>query len=129
MKNVRISSGSPYENVIGFSRAARIGNWISVSGTAPIDAYGATSAIGDAYGQTLTCLKIIEKAIVDAGGKLGNTIRTRVYLTDKSLWQEVGRAHGEYFKDIKPACTFVEVKGLLSDDWLVEIEADCYIGE
>lgn len=121
-----ISSNSPYEDVIGFSRAVRVGNMISVSGTAPINDDGTTAGVGDAYVQTIACLKIIEKAIRDAGADLSDVIRTRVYLKDRTIWEKVAKAHGEYFRDIKPACTFVEVKGFINDEWLVEIEADCY---
>lgn len=124
-----ISSGSPYEDKIGFSRAVRIGGLISVSGTAPLMPDGSTAGIGNAFLQTKQCLQIIRKAIKDAGGNLEDVIRTRVFLTDISKWQEAGKAHVEFFKDIKPACTFVEVKGFVRDDWLVEIEADCLLDE
>ena len=124
---VNVSSGSPFEGPIGFSRAVRIGNVIAVSGTAPVAKDGSTAFVGDAYRQTKRCLEIIQKAIENAGGELRNTIRTRVFLTDISKWTEVGRAHGEFFGDIRPACTFVEAKGLISGDWLVEIEADCIL--
>lgn len=124
-----ISSGSPFEAPIGFSRASRIGNIIAVSGTAPIASDGTTFAIGDVYGQTRRCIEIIENAIREADGTLSNVIRTRVMLTDISQWEDAARAHGEYFGDIRPACTFVEVSGLISKDWLVEIEADCVLSE
>jgi enamine deaminase RidA (YjgF/YER057c/UK114 family) len=127
MQRMLVSSGSRYEEPIGFSRAVRIGNFIAVSGTAPIGADGKTAAPGDAYGQTLRCLEIISKAIAEAGGSLEDVIRTRFFLTDASKWEDAGRAHGEFFGKIRPACTFVEVKGLLSPEWLVEIEADCVI--
>jgi enamine deaminase RidA (YjgF/YER057c/UK114 family) len=123
-----ISSGSPFEKPIGFSRAVRIGNILAVSGTAPIAADGTTACPGDAYGQTLRCLEIIADAIKQAGGSLSDVIRTRVMLTDISRWEDVAKAHGEYFSEIRPACTFVEVKGLIQPDWLVELEADCVIG-
>lgn len=129
MKRQNISSGSPFEGPIGFSRAVRIGNIIAVSGTAPIGADGFTVCPGDVYGQTKCCLEIIKSAIEDAGGKLENTIRTRVMLTDISRWEEAARAHGEFFSQIRPACTFVEVSGFIKDDWLVELEADCVLME
>ncbi len=129
MKRVNISSGSPYEPEIGFSRAVRTGNLITVSGTAPIGDDGKTVSPGDLYRQTLRCLQIIEKALRDAGGRLEHVIRTRVYLKDASLWKEAAKAHGEYFSDIRPASTFVEVKGFVDEEWLVEIEADCLTGE
>jgi enamine deaminase RidA (YjgF/YER057c/UK114 family) len=119
-----ISSGSPYEEPIGFSRAVRIGNRICVSGTAPIAEDGSAAFPGDAYRQTRRCLDIIRQAIEEAGGTLADVIRTRVYLTDAGTWQEVAKAHGEYFSSIKPASTFVEVSRLVDPLWLVEIEAD-----
>ena len=122
----RVSSGSPYEKTIGFSRAVRIGNIIAVSGSGPIAADGSTASAGDAYAQARRCLEIIAKAIKDAGGRLENVFRTRMYITDASDQDNVGRAHGEFFSQIKPASTMVVVKALVRDDWLVEIEADCY---
>ena len=129
MVGVNVSSGSPYEGPTGFSRARRIGNHIAVAGTAPIDPDGKTVAPGDPYRQAKRCLEIIEKALGDLGASLENVIRTRVYLTDAREWESVARAHAEYFSDIRPACTFVEVSRLLEDDWLVEIEADAVLSE
>ncbi len=120
-----ISSGSPFEPKIGFSRAVRIGPIVAVSGTAPIAGDGSVAAPGDVYGQTRRCLEIISQAIAGAGLGLESVIRTRVMLTDISRWEEAARAHGEVFADIRPASTFVEVKGLVNREWLVEIEADC----
>jgi enamine deaminase RidA (YjgF/YER057c/UK114 family) len=120
-----ISSGSPFEPKIGFSRAVRIGPYVAVSGTAPIAPDGAVAAPGDLYRQTKRCLEIIAQAIGKAGLGLDSVIRTRVMLTDISRWEEAARAHGEVFGAIKPASTFVEVKGLINEAWLVEIEADC----
>jgi enamine deaminase RidA (YjgF/YER057c/UK114 family) len=125
MSRTNIASKSVYGKQIGFSRAVRIGNIIAVSGTAPIAPDGSTASPGDLYGQTTRCLDIIRGAIEEAGGKTLDIVRTRVFLTDISRWQEAGRAHGDYFRDIMPACTFVEVKGLIDKSWLVEIEADC----
>lgn len=122
-----ISSGSPYEDLIGFSRAVRVGDRIVVSGTGPIAPDGSTASHRDAYGQAKRCLEIIEQAIKDAGGSLGQVIRTRIYLSDVSKWEEVGKAHGEFFKDTKPASTMIEVKGFIRPDWLVEIEAECQL--
>jgi enamine deaminase RidA (YjgF/YER057c/UK114 family) len=127
MQRQLISSGSPYEAPIGFSRAVRIGNLIAVSGTAPVAEDGSTAHPGDAYGQATRCLSIINKAIEEAGGRLEHVIRTRVFLTETGDWQAVGKAHGDFFGAIRPACTFVVVKALLSPDWLVEIEADCVL--
>ena len=122
-----VSSGSPMEPVIGFSRACRIGPFIAVAGTAPIPASGGPSSSEDLYGQTRRCLEIIERAIVDAGGTLDQVIRTRVMLTKVTDWEEAAKAHGEFFGEIRPASTFVQVAGLLDPSWLVEIEADVVI--
>jgi enamine deaminase RidA (YjgF/YER057c/UK114 family) len=120
-----VSSGSPFEPKIGFSRAVRVGPHVAVSGTAPIAPDGGVAAPGDVYGQTRRCLEIIAQAIAEAGLGLESVIRTRVMLTDISRWPEAARAHGEVFGSIKPASTFVEVKGLIDRGWLVEVEADC----
>jgi enamine deaminase RidA (YjgF/YER057c/UK114 family) len=120
-----VSSGSQYEPRIGFSRAVRVGPFVAVSGTAPIAPDGSVAAPGDLYGQTKRCLEIIGQAIANAGLGLDSVIRTRVMLTDMSRWEEAARAHGEVFGNIRPASTFVEVKGLVDRAWLVEIEADC----
>ncbi len=121
-----ISSGSPFEPEIGFSRAVRTGSRIEVSGTAPIRD-GQTAAPGDVYEQTKACLDIIVTAVADAGGKAGDIVRTRIFMTDISRWKDAARAHGEVFRDIRPACTFVEVKGFINPDWLVEIEASAEV--
>ncbi|MBD3258232.1 RidA family protein [candidate division GN15 bacterium] len=128
MPRKNISSGSPYEKPIGFCRAVRIGNTIAVSGTGPIAPDGSTAASNDAYGQAKRCLEIIKAAIEEAGGKLTDVIRTRMFVTDVKVWEEVAKAHGEYFGDIQPASTMVVVSGLVRDDWLVEIEADALVG-
>jgi enamine deaminase RidA (YjgF/YER057c/UK114 family) len=120
-----VSSGSPFEPRIGFSRAVRVGSIVAVSGTAPIAPDGSVAAPGDVYGQTRRCLDIIARAVGEAGLGLHSVIRTRVMLTDISRWEEAARAHGEVFSAVKPACTFVEVKRLIDPGWLVEIEADC----
>ena len=127
MDRINVSSGSPMEEPIGFSRATRIGNIISVAGTAAIAPDGSTAHVGDVYGQTKYCLEIMINAIKEAGGHVKDVIRTRVMLTDIGRWEEAARAHGEIFKDIRPACTFVEVSGLIKKDWLVETEADCVV--
>jgi enamine deaminase RidA (YjgF/YER057c/UK114 family) len=120
-----VSSGSPLEPAIGFSRAVRVGNVLAIAGTAPIAPDGGVAAPGSVDGQTKRCLEIIAQAIADAGFTLDSVIRTRVMLTDISRWEEAARAHGEMFSAIKPACTFVEVKGFIKSEWLVESEADC----
>ncbi len=122
-----ISSGSPLEPQIGFSRAVRVGNLLAVAGTAPIAADGSVAAPNDVYGQTRRCLKIIAAAIGDAGLSLDDVIRTRIMLTDIYTWRDAARAHGEYFAAIKPACTFVEVTRFIDPGWLVEMEADCVV--
>jgi enamine deaminase RidA (YjgF/YER057c/UK114 family) len=122
-----ISSGSPFEKPIGFSRAVRMGDRIAVSGTAPIAPDGTAAHPGDMYRQTRRCLEIIREAIEAAGGRLEDVIRTRVYVTDALRWQEAARAHGEIFGDIRPACTFVEVSRLIDPAWLVEVEAECVV--
>ncbi|NOS67347.1 MAG: RidA family protein [Candidatus Peribacteraceae bacterium] len=127
MKRQNVSSGSPMEQPIGFSRAVRLGNLIAVSGTAAIGKDGTTACVGDVYGQTKHCIEIMKKAIKEAGGNLEDVIRTRIMLTDISRWQDAAKAHGEFFSDIRPACTFFEVKGLIKKDWLVETEADCVV--
>lgn len=122
-----ISSGSPYEKPIGFSRAVRVGNRIVVSGTGPIAEDGSTASPGDAYGQAKRCLTIIKQAIGKGGGKLEQVVRTRIYLTDFKVWEEVARAHGDFFSEIRPASTMVVVAGLVREDWLVEIEAEAVL--
>ncbi|MBM3184203.1 MAG: RidA family protein [Chlamydiae bacterium] len=127
MDRKNIASGSPMEKPIGFSRASRIGNIIAVAGTAPIGPDGQSVGVNDVYGQTKYCIQIMKNAIEEAGGSLQNVIRTRVMLVDMSTWKEAAKAHGEFFSDIRPACTFVEVKGFINKEWLVETEADCVI--
>jgi enamine deaminase RidA (YjgF/YER057c/UK114 family) len=127
MPRTLISSGSYLEPEIGFSRAVRVGQFVAVAGTAPIAAAGGTAALGDVYGQTIRCLEIIGKAVAEAGGTMANIIRTRIMLTDISNWRDAARAHGEVFRDIRPACTFVQVSGFIDPTWLVEIEADCVV--
>jgi enamine deaminase RidA (YjgF/YER057c/UK114 family) len=127
MERKLISSGSPYEPKIGFSRAVRVGPHIAVSGTAPIAAGGGTACPGDFYGQTMRCLEIIEQAINEAGGTRADVVRTRVYLKDVKGWEEAGRAHGEFFKDIRPASTMIQIVQAIDPSWLVEIEADAIV--
>ena len=126
MKRINISSGAKWEEIVGYSRAVKIDNLIEVAGTAPV-IDGKVIGIGDAYVQTKTCLQIIEKAITNAGGSLEDVIRTRMFVTDISRWEEYGRAHGEYFSIIKPVTTMVEVKSLIDPDMLIEIEATAVV--
>ncbi|WP_411031290.1 RidA family protein [Spongiimicrobium sp. 3-5] len=127
MGRKNVLSGSPYEKTIGFSRAVKVGNLIAVSGTAPILEDGSTAFPGNVRKQTKKCLLIMKSAIEEAGGTLQNVVRTRIYLKDAKDWEKAAEAHGKFFSKIKPACTFVEVKGFISEDWLVETEADCII--
>ena len=120
-----VSSASPFEPRIGFSRAVRVGQIVAVSGTAPIAADGSVTRPGDVYGQTRGCLEIIGDAVVDAGLSLDTVVRTRIMLTDVSQWEAAARAHSEFFTAIRPATTFVEVKGFINREWLVEVEVDC----
>lgn len=122
---VKVPSGSKLG--LGFSRAVRVGNMVFVSGCAPIAADGSVAAPGDMRGQTKRCLDIIEGALVQAGADLKNVVRTRVFLTDMSRWKEAGEVHGEVFKDIEPACSFVGTSALINPGWLVEIEADAVV--
>ncbi|HEX7358668.1 MAG TPA: RidA family protein [Ignavibacteriaceae bacterium] len=126
MKRKNISSGAKWEEIVGYSRAVKIDNLIEVAGTAPV-IDGKVIGIGDAYVQTKTCLQIIEKAITNAGGSLEDVVRTRMFVTDISRWEEYGRAHGEYFSSIKPVTTMVEVKSLIDPDMLIEIEATAVV--
>lgn len=128
MDRQNVSSGSPFEGVIGFSRAVRKGNVVAVSGTAPIGPDGTTVGVGDAYLQAKRCIEIIAQALEKAGAGLENVVRTRVYLVNVEDWEHVARAHAEAFGDVRPASTFVEVSGLVNPEWLVEIEADALIG-
>jgi len=127
MPRKNVPSKSPYEPVIGLSRAVRVGPWIAVSGTAPISSSGATAHPGDVYLQTKRCLEITLRAIEDAGANAASVIRTRVMLVDISRWRDAARAHGEVFGSIKPATTFMQVSGFIDPEWLVETEADCYV--
>lgn len=123
----QVSSGSPLEPEIGFSRAVRVGNVIAVAGTAPISAAGGTHGVGDVYEQTRRSLEIIVAALEGAGAGPQHVIRTRVMLTDITTWREAARAHGEVFGAARPACTFVQVSGFIDPDWLVELEADAVV--
>ncbi len=128
MKRINISSGAKWENIVGYSRAVRIGNIVEVSGTAPVDGDKIFGA-GNAYAQTKFCLQKIEKALIEAGASLKDVVRTRMFVTDISLWEEYGKAHGEFFKEIKPVTTMVEVKALIDPEMLVEIEATAIISD
>lgn len=127
MARKNVSSASPYEPIIGFSRAVRIGNTIAVGGTAPIGPDGKTVGIGDPAMQTRRCIEIARLALEQAGANLGDVIRTRTFFTRREDWETIGRAHGEAFGAIRPASTMVIVAGFIDPDWLVEIEFDAVL--
>lgn len=122
MERQNITSGAEWEDIVGYSRAVKIGNRIEVAGTTAVK-NGEIVGKNDSYAQTICILQIIEKALKEAGASMKDVVRTRMFVTDISQWEKVGRAHGEFFKDIKPASTMVEVSGLVSPDMMVEIEA------
>jgi enamine deaminase RidA (YjgF/YER057c/UK114 family) len=124
-----ISSGSPYEPKIGISRAVRVGNIIAVSGTAPLGSDGRTVGIGDAGAQARRCLEIIAAALEKAGASLRQVVRTRTLLLRMEDWQAVAAVHGEFFADIRPANTIMQVSRFIDPDWLVELEADAVVDE
>jgi enamine deaminase RidA (YjgF/YER057c/UK114 family) len=128
MERRSVSSGSPYEKEIGFARAVRLGQLVAVSGTAPIGSDGKTVGVGDAAAQARRCFEIAREAIEALGGELRDVVRTRMFLVDPERdWLAVGRVHGEYFRDLRPAATMVGVPKLIDPEWLVEIELDAWI--
>ncbi len=120
----RYSSGMKWESVVGYSRAVRVSNRIYVTGTTATDENGDIVGVGDAYAQTIQIIKNIERALQTLGAELVNVVRTRMFVTDISRWEEYGKAHGEFFREIMPATTMVEVSGLIDPQMLIEIEAD-----
>lgn len=129
MKRTLISNGNPLEDVVGFSRAVRVGSFISVGGTAPVDENGKTVGIGNPAEQARQCLEIIKAALEDAGSGMQHVIRTRVILTNIDDWKEVIKVRAEYFKDVKPVDTIMQVTRFINPEWLVEFEADAIVSE
>jgi len=128
MERINFSTGTKWEQVVGYSRAVKMGNLIEITGTVAIDDQGVLVGKDDAYAQTKCILGKIEKILSAAGASMEDVVRTRMFVTDISRWQEYGKAHGEYFSEIRPCTSMIEVKGLIEPEYLIEIEATAVMG-